>query len=249
MKELMLHSGGVRIDREELKNIPTPEPMGIWRPIPHETLFDLVEKTILDNGFGIDSVDMGVGKDGNRFFALMRMAANGMDYCSTVGIRNSHDKSFPAGLVVGLNVFICDNLAFSGEIAIARKHTVHILDDLPGLVIGAVGKISTVKQLQDARINAYKEFGIDDYDVHDTVIRAVDYGIIPNQALPYVLEQWRKPKHPEFEERTVWSLFNAFTEIAKRFPVADLPRRTIKLHGMLDSMVGQVIDITPEQVN
>jgi hypothetical protein len=27
-----------------------------------------------------------------------------------VGIRNSHDKTFPAGLVAGTKVFCCDNL-------------------------------------------------------------------------------------------------------------------------------------------
>jgi hypothetical protein len=29
-------------------------------------------------------------------------------------------------------VFVCDNLAFSGEIKIARKHTRFIVRDLPG---------------------------------------------------------------------------------------------------------------------
>ena len=244
-RELILHSGGIKIQRDELGKIPTPAKQGIWQPIPHETLFNLVEKTILDNGFEIDGVDMGVAKDGNRFFALMKMGMGSPDYCTTVGLRNSHDKTFSAGLAVGSNVFICDNLAFSGEISIARKHTVHIMDDLPGLVIGAVGKISLARQSQDLRIAAYRNFPIDDWDVHDIVIRSVDYGIIPNQAIPQVLEQWRNPQHAEFQDRTMWSLFNAFTEVSKRFPVSELAKRTIKLHGMMDSMVGQIIDITP----
>jgi len=33
-----------------------------------------------------------------------------------VGLRNSHDKTFPAGLVAGTRVFICANLSFSGLI-------------------------------------------------------------------------------------------------------------------------------------
>ena len=43
-----------------------------------------------------------------------------------VGVRNSHDKSFPAGLVIGASIFVCDNLSFSGEVKLARKHTVHV---------------------------------------------------------------------------------------------------------------------------
>jgi hypothetical protein len=34
---------------------------------------------------------------------------------NVLGLRNSHDKRFPAGLVGGSAVFVCDNLAFSGE--------------------------------------------------------------------------------------------------------------------------------------
>ena len=58
-----------------------------------------------------------------------------------LGLRNSHDKTFPAGIVAGSAVFICDNLAFSGEVKLARKHTTHITRDLPRLVQSAVGQL------------------------------------------------------------------------------------------------------------
>lgn len=63
------------------------------------------------------------------------------DYCWILGLRNSHDKTFPAGIIAGLSVFICDNLGFSGEVKLARKHTTHIIRDLPRLVQSAVGKL------------------------------------------------------------------------------------------------------------
>lgn len=39
-----------------------------------------------------------------------------------LGLRNSPDKMFPAGIVAGASVFVCDNLSFSGVINLARKH-------------------------------------------------------------------------------------------------------------------------------
>jgi hypothetical protein len=36
----------------------------------------------------------------------------------------------------------------------------------------------------------------------------------------------------------VWSLFNAFTEILKKASLAELPKRTLALHGLLDVAVG-----------
>lgn len=238
MANLMLHSGGKAIERETLEMVETPVGSGRWQPIPHYTLFNLVDQTILQNGLQIENVQMGIAKDGARFFALMDISSDMTGYRLTIGLRNSHDKMFPAGMVVGSRVFVCDNLAFSGEISIARKHTIHIMDDLPGLVVGAVGKIAIAKQSQDKRIELYKEYFIDDYDVHDMVIKSVDYGIIPNQAIPAVLKEWREPSFEDFKSRTAWSLFNAFTFIGKRFPVSELAKRTVKLHGLFDIFTG-----------
>jgi hypothetical protein len=36
----------------------------------------------------------------------------------------------------------------------------------------------------------------------------------------------------------VWSLFNAFTETLKQANLAELPKRTEALHGLLDVAVG-----------
>ena len=59
-----------------------------------------------------------------RYFGLMEIHTQKAsdDYCWVLGLRNSHDKIFPAGIVVGAAVLVCDNLSFSGEIKFARKH-------------------------------------------------------------------------------------------------------------------------------
>ena len=44
-----------------------------------------------------------------------------------------------AGLAVGAAVFVCDNLSFSGEVRLARKHTAHFERDLPQLVGRTIG--------------------------------------------------------------------------------------------------------------
>jgi hypothetical protein len=71
-------------------------------------------------------------------------------------------------------VFVCDNLAFSAEIIIARKHTVFIERDLPQLVSAAMGRLGEVRQHQDERIALYKETTLSDTLAHDLMIRAVD---------------------------------------------------------------------------
>jgi len=155
-----------------------------------------------------------------------------------MGLRNSHDKTFPAGIVAGASVFVCDNLSFSGEIKFARKHTRNINRDLPQLVERSVGLLMQRWYDQDKRIGAYKEAEIGDVQAHDLVIRACDVGVCSNRLIPSVLHEWREPRHEAFESRNVWSLFNAFTEALKDGNLAELPKRTEALHGLLDVVMG-----------
>jgi hypothetical protein len=160
------------------------------------------------------------------------------DYCWVLGLRNSHDKTFPAGIVAGASVFVCDNLSFSGEVKFARKHTRFINRDLPQLVERAVGRLLEKWHDQDHRIETYKNRTLGDVEAHDLLVRATDVGVCPNRLLPAVLREWRHPRHSDFADRNVWSLFNAFTEGLKGGNLAELSHRTEALHGLLDTHVG-----------
>ncbi len=59
-----------------------------------------------------------------------------------------------------------------------------------------------------------------------------------NRLIQKVLHEWREPRHDAFEGRNVWSLFNAFTESLKEGNLAELPKRTQALHGLMDTYVG-----------
>jgi hypothetical protein len=178
--------------------------------------------------------------DQHRYFGLLEVVngQNHGDYGLVLGLRNSHDKSFPAALVVGSGVFVCDNLSFSGEIAIARRHTRFIERDLPGLVQLAVGRLGDLRGLQDQRIAQYKSTRLTNMRAHDLIVRALTARVMPATAIPKVVEEWRRPRHPEFTEggRTAWRLFNAVTEAIKGRSLDVLPRRTQMLHGMLDAV-------------
>ena len=138
---LMVHCGGTRVERRELAGLGTPAPTATWQPIPHATLLAEVEGALGRNGLRVTGEEHAVAREGDRYFGLLQVA-NGKapeDHAWVLGLRNSHDQSFPAGLVVGSRVLACDNLAFSGEIVLARKHTRWILRDLPRLVLDGVG--------------------------------------------------------------------------------------------------------------
>lgn len=249
--KLCLHAGGQEVDFSALANVIVPAATDTWQPIPHDSLVNRVREGLSNANLEIVGETHALAKDGNRYFGLFQVAKPGMaleDYALVMGLRNSHDKTFPAGITVGSQVFVCDNLAFSGEIRLARKHTKNIFVDLPGKVSQAIGMLSDAWVSQENRFQAYKATGLNDRrDVHDILIRAIDNGAATVTQIKHVLAEWRTPTHEEFAPRTVWSLFNAFTEVAKGNLEA-LPSRTIALHGLLDGFCGIVAkDVTPRE--
>jgi hypothetical protein len=240
MSNLFLHCGTNVATREEVNDVTTPEPTETWQPIAHRMLIDTVVKQMTDIGLAVKTAEYGLWAEGMRMFAAFELMEGSGDYSIVVGLRNAHDMTFSAGMALGSRVFVCDNLAFSGEITIARKHTRWIERDLPRLTMQACGQIAGMRVRQDERIAAYKEKRITDQRAHDLVIRAVDSKVIPNARIPNILGEWRKPQHKDFEPRNVWSLFNSFTEVMKESNQIELPRRTVRLHGLMDGYTGLI---------
>ena len=242
MANLMLHQGSGFVDREELRNVFTPPPTHSWQPISHEHLLSTVEQQLRRLNYHVTSESHGLSKNGSRYFGLLEIGAPGCDrdYQTVIGVRNSHDKSFPAGVCVGTCVLVCDNLCFGGEITLARKHTRLILRDLPDLVRDAISGFTQLRVDQHNRIEAYKCKRVSDRKVHDLLVQAIDNKIIPVTSLPNVLQEWRKPSYPQFSEngKSLWRLQNAFTESWKGSNLNRLPRRSQRLHLLLDRACG-----------
>ena len=240
---LCLHCGAHEASRDEIEAATTPEPTSTWVPIPHHRLLGQVESTLTDVGLNVVSEAHALGRDGDRYFGMLELR-NGQaheDYALIAGVRNSHDQSYPAGLVIGAAVFVCDNLSFSGEIKFARKHTRHIDRDLPELVQAAVGRLGEMRHKQDERIEAYKGRRLADRDAHHLLVRMVASGTLPVTRLPVAHREFHKPSHDEFlvdGKRTAWTLMNATTEALKGRNLDALPRRTQSMHGLLDVACG-----------
>jgi hypothetical protein len=238
--KLMLHGGATKVTRAELKDVPTPEATATWHPIPHYLLLGHVREALSSRDIRILSEEHGLQSSGDNYFGVLTVGRQSElgDFNYVVGVRNSHNKRFPAGLVVGLSVTVCDNLSFSGEIRMDRKHTAHIERDLEGLVLNSVGQLSDRWVDQERRVEAYRNAKVSNIRAHDILVHGLDSRIITAVQLPQILGHWRKPQHEEFEPRTAWSLFNCFTEVLKNTSLFLLAPRTQSLHGLLDQFCG-----------
>ncbi len=73
------------------------------------------------------------------------------------------------------------------------------------------------------------------------MLRAYESDIVSHRLLPRVIAEWRKPSFEEFQVRTLWSLFNAFTTALadrQRSNPHQFSALTIKLSDLLGRAAG-----------
>ena len=123
---LVLHAGAKPIDYDDLRALSTPPATQTHVPIPHHRVMDPAPYSLSYYGHEVVERHFGVTEDGMRFFGVLTLRSPYGDYCDTLGLRNSHDKSLPIGVAFGSKVFVCDNLSFNADIVIKRKHSVNV---------------------------------------------------------------------------------------------------------------------------
>ena len=234
---LLLHQGGDYCSLEDLRMVPLPPETRTYKPVSHYDLAkNLAEVSSgLLRGYELENAQYGLARDGNQMFAV-HTYRNGMSSSMglSIGFRNSYDKSMSVGIAIGASVFVCDNLALTGDIAIMRKHTQNVWNDLEELIITTVyrSQHNFTRIVEDAEIMRGKYLGNDDA----FRLLGLLYGnnIITPRQIPIIKKEWLNPTHETFEERSIWSFYNACTEALKSSPPNKIMEKHISLHKILN---------------
>jgi len=231
---LILHAGAEPVDFDALRALPIPQATPTHHPIPHHRIVEMLRHSLTFYGHEVTEEQFGVTKDGARFFGVMMLKSEYGDYTDTVGLRNSHDKSFPVGVSYGSRVFVCDNLSFAGDHVIKRKHTAKALRDIHALMADLIEPLSTQRWQQHQTFEKYKETLLPELFAHHAIIQLYKDGVLNQQRIPEVLAAYEKPPH-DWGDETAWRLFNCVTH-SLTGKVAEAPHLTRQLHRTLDGV-------------
>src|SRR5574343_1249091 len=156
MQGLVIHAGAQMVDYDTLRQVETPRATASHVPIPHHEIVDMTRFALLYHKHDIVEEHHAIMPDGMRYFGLFTLRSAYGDYVDVLGIRNSHDKSWPIGFAGGARVMVCDNTSFNGEIVVKRKHTVNAKRDLPGIVSGSIEPLQQKRIAQAHQFDAYR---------------------------------------------------------------------------------------------
>ena len=159
--KLMIHCGGIHADYAEVCSVRLPQETDTYVPVPYKDIIDNT-KIVADNllkDFEYDGSQYalaGKDKDGtyNKFFGVHYYKGENEEMHQAIGMRSSYDKSMANGVCAGARIFVCDNMAFVGEITIMRKHTKNVVSDLQDKLVSALYKANNnfANIVQDTQI-------------------------------------------------------------------------------------------------
>jgi hypothetical protein len=230
----MIHAGAQPVTYDELRAATTPTGTDTHIPVPHHEIVELMRYTLGFYGHEIAEEDHAITEDGSRYFGMMTLRSPYGNYGDLVGLRNSHDKSFPIGIAFGSRVFVCDNLAFIGDHVIKRKHTVNAKRELPGLVTEIIAPLQQQRIAQNQKLVTYQKTPLTDAQADHAIMDMYRQDVIGVQRIADVLRVWEHPEH-DYGGPTAWRLFNAAT-YALAGKIAEKPDLTKRLHQVIDGV-------------
>src|SRR5690242_19760797 len=119
-----LLSYGGNLTRDQLALVTTPPATATHRPVPHSEVIGALIETLGFRHIVVVKDEYAVSKDGMKMFGVLDLDT-GIHGCRfSIGIRNSHDKTMRLAMTVGYRVFVCENMAFSGDFEpVLAKHS------------------------------------------------------------------------------------------------------------------------------
>jgi hypothetical protein len=221
MNGLMLHCGAESTDRLGVAALPVPAPMGPRHAIrPFIDDIEIVTESMADQGLTIKREAYGVTtKDGMpaRYFGLIEVASQGAEFDLMVGLRGSYDQTLPRGLAVGSRIFVCDNLAFSGDIVFKTKQTTFVNDRIPAMLRDAISQVPAMAEVQSAKFDRYREVELVERQGNALLVEMMARGVLNPSQMGVAHQEWVEPRHAEHAQYgwSLWRLMNAMTEALK----------------------------------
>ncbi|HKF48330.1 MAG TPA: hypothetical protein VKB38_13290 [Terracidiphilus sp.] len=213
----MAHTGMTElVTREQLAEILPPEGTDTHKPIAHINLVTSLIESLSFRHINVVKEEYAVSNDGMKLFGCLDLETMGDGFRFAIGLRNANDKSMRLGLVVGVRILVCDNMAFSGDFEpVLAKHSKRFnLND--ALAIGMEQMQRNFKPMAD-QIAGWRQAQLSDGQAKEIIYRAFieDQLDAPKHLAKIVHHHYFEPEYPEFTARTKFSLQNAFTSAFK----------------------------------
>ncbi len=227
------------VTEAEVISVPAVPFTETFHPVHHREVIAVMKESIRQTGLEIVNSHYTLARDGMQFFAVWDLSEGNGEMCWSIGIRNSMDKSLALGIVSGTRVFVCSNLAFSGDFIEFRKHTKGLdYDELEFLAFRSTRKIIHNLTEFQAWHEGLKNHYLLETDARLLLVDVMQCGVFPPSKFARFCELY-------FGRRgaTMFEFHEACTNILRGTNLQVMPRRNKILNSLIDIYLWGLEDI------
>jgi len=215
------HKDTAIVTIEQLREIATPGSTRYWRPVSHVELVESIKLDLSYQGLEVTREQFAVGSNGNKLFGAFDLAEQLVPgVSSAIGFRHSNDKKIAIQIVAGARVFVCDNMALSGDITVLKqKHTWgYSLRDLIRRGMDSWRNkqsnfANSIERMQNTSLSTHEAQALLAKSLYDGILTfqtfKIAYDIFFERA------QRNPEQYPDCAQMTAWGLHNAVTRALK----------------------------------
>lgn len=234
--------GSNKVTEAEVIQVPAVPFTNTFHPVHHRYVLDAIRSGVVATGLEIVNTEYVLANDGKRMFGVWDLSGGSDELCWSIGIRNSMDKSMALGVTAGTRVFVCENLAFSGDFVEFRKHTKGLVyDELEFMAYRAMKKMVANLTKFQAWHEGLKNFALTEWDAKILLVEIMTQSIIP----PSNFGRFNDLYFGGVYDPTLWGFHEAVTDVLRDKNLLTLPKKNKMLNGVLDAYMDASCDDPP----
>jgi len=217
----------------DINTIPVPARTDSYTPVAQKDLWDTVCATFQAGGYSLSNEEHIVHRKRPVFVSKIDVHADWLpnshgDMKWTIAVMNSYDKTKSARIIFGGTVFVCSNGLIIADHVLRTKHTTHVWDRIPDLILNAYDQFGSECKRYMAAQDRLRVETTTVKDLAHFTISIANKGILPKSQ---VVDFYEESVAPSFDYQTpkmsLWNLQAAYTHLAKQMNPIERPQRVL----------------------
>jgi hypothetical protein len=226
--------GSNRVTEADVIKVPAVPFTKSFHPVHHRQVIDAIRSGVVAMGLEIVNTDYALANNGNRMFGVWDLSGGSDELCWSIGIRNSMDKSMALGITAGTRVFVCENLAFSGDFVEFRRHTKGlVIDELEFMAYRAMKKMVANLNKFQAWHEGLKSFSLTEWEAKLLLVEIMTQNIIP----PSKFARFNELYFGGVYKPNLWGFHETVTDVLRDSNLLTLPKKNRQLNGVLNAFI------------
>ena len=228
--------GKNRVSEAEVIAVPDVAFTKTFHPVHHREIIGAIKQSLSTFGLEIVKAEYILAAEGKKLFSVWDLNQGNSNLCWSIGIRNSMDRSLAFGITCGSRVFICDNLAFSGEYITFRRHTSGLdADELVFLAYRALRTMIPKLQAFEQWHEGLKKHLLPQSDMRVLLVEIMEQNVIPVTRFHDFTSLFGKAY-----DDSLWGFHESATEILRESNLMTLPQKNKLLNQVINNYIGSL---------